>query len=239
MKKEIPKVLVGCPTSNHKEYCLKEYAEAVKNLTYPNYEVLIVDNSKEDSYIKKIKEKGLDIVKGPWFEGARKRIYESRNMLRKKALEEGYDYLFSLEQDVVPPGNVIEKLLERNKKIVSGVYYSPGTIFINRKFDGKIMPLAWVEKDDRNTGAIRILRPNEVEEPKLMKIKVCGMGCVLIHREVLEKVKFRCDEFFGSFDDIWFCRDAKHHDFGVYLDTRIKCKHLVEKREYSWVDMKW
>jgi len=28
-----PKVLVGCPTYNGKGYCLKEYAEAVKNLT--------------------------------------------------------------------------------------------------------------------------------------------------------------------------------------------------------------
>ena len=31
---ENPRVLVGCPTSFHKEYALKQYTEAVKNLNY-------------------------------------------------------------------------------------------------------------------------------------------------------------------------------------------------------------
>lgn len=234
-----PKVLVGCPTSEHKEYCLEEYARAIKNLTYKNCDILLVDNSKEDTYLEKIKEKGINVTKGHWFEGARKRIYESRNLIREKFLEQDYDYFFSLEQDVIPPANVIEKLLERNKKIVSGVYYSPGTIFTEQPQGGKIMPLAWVSKDDKNLCRMRILNPEEVEEPRLMKIKVCGLGCVLMHRDVLEKVKFRCDEFFGLFDDIWFCRDANHYNFDIYLDTRIKCKHMVAKRKSVWVDMKW
>ena len=34
-----PKVLVGCPTYDGKKYCLKEYAEALKKLTYDNFDV--------------------------------------------------------------------------------------------------------------------------------------------------------------------------------------------------------
>ena len=90
------KVLVGCPTSNYNEYALEEYAEAVKNLTYKNYDFLLVDNSKDDSYLKKLKSFGLPAIKGPWFEGAKQRIIKSRNLLREKALEGNYDYLLSL-----------------------------------------------------------------------------------------------------------------------------------------------
>ncbi len=48
-----PKVLVGCPTSDYKEECLEEYAEAVKNLSYDNYEVLLIDNSKGNEYFER------------------------------------------------------------------------------------------------------------------------------------------------------------------------------------------
>jgi len=41
-----PKILLGCPTSDYKEYCLKEYVKSVKTLDYPCYDILLVDNSK-------------------------------------------------------------------------------------------------------------------------------------------------------------------------------------------------
>ena len=107
-----PKILVGCPTSHHKAYCLKEYAEAVKSLDYPNYDILLVDNSPDEDYINKIKEHGLSVIKGHYFEGARDRIIASRNILRQKAIDEGYDYFFSLEQDVIPPRDIYS--LSRN-----------------------------------------------------------------------------------------------------------------------------
>ena len=75
-----PKVLVGCPTSFHKEYALKQYADAVKSLNYDNFDVLLVDNSQDDVYLNKIKEHRLNVIKGPYFESAIKRIIESRNI---------------------------------------------------------------------------------------------------------------------------------------------------------------
>ena len=129
MKKEkFPKVLVGCPTSNYKEYCLKEYAEAVKSLTYPNYNILLIDNSKDDIYLKKINGIGLPAKKGPWFEGALKRIITSRNILREEILEKGYDYLLSLEQDVISPKDIIERLLRHKKQVISAIYFTHNVI---------------------------------------------------------------------------------------------------------------
>src|SRR3989344_2942951 len=94
-----PKVLVGCPTSSHKEYCLQDYASALKELSYENFDVLIVDNSESDSYSKKIKALGLPVIRAPYTEHAKDRVIASRNILREKALEGGYDFLLSLEQD--------------------------------------------------------------------------------------------------------------------------------------------
>src|SRR3989344_3253635 len=90
-----PKILVGCPTSFHKEYALKEYAQAIKYLIYNNY-----------------------------------------------------DYLFSLEQDVIPDKNILKKLISHNKKVISGIY------FVHNIIDNKriLIPQAFIELKNKSSG---------------------------------------------------------------------------------------
>jgi len=216
-----PKVLVGCPTAEAKGYTLEKYVEGVKALDYANFDVLIVDNSKDDNYLKKIESLGLSVVKGPYSKGARQRIIDSRNILRQKALDKGYDYFFSLEQDVIPPKDIIQRLLAHNKKIVTGVYFSYQT----NNGVTLLVPLLWkrVQGDE-----VRYMLEREVMEPRLMEVGACGVGCIMIHRDVLEKVKFRFDEKDAGFDDMWFCKDAFDNGFKIFADTSLKCKHLIK-----------
>ena len=218
------KILVGCPTSDRKKYCLKEYLESIKSLSFPSYDVLIVDNSETDEYYNEIK-KELPCIKSKFYEAARKSIVESRNILREKVLSEGYDYFLSLEQDVIPPKDVIERLLKTGNKVVSGLYF-----YI---VDNELMPMAWGRVDDKH--ALR-LGLKDVEEDKLIEVITAGLGCILIHRSVLEKVKFRYVEEKKPFDDVWFCEDVRESKENVYLDTSVKCKHLI--KNWSWDNIK-
>ena len=102
---EKSKVLVGCPVSDYHEYCTEQYIQAIKNLTYNNYDILLVDNSKDDRFYNSIKD-NVPVIRDKYQPNVYDRIISSRNLLRKKTLEGGYDYLFSLEQDVIPPKNV-------------------------------------------------------------------------------------------------------------------------------------
>ncbi|MDD5133674.1 MAG: hypothetical protein PHD81_00830 [Candidatus Nanoarchaeia archaeon] len=222
-----PKILVGCPTSNHKEYCLKEYVNGVKSLSYPNYDILIIDNSEEENYYKKLKEQ-LPTIRDKWMENARDRIVHSRNLLRKKVLEENYDYFLSLEQDVIPPKDIIERLLKHNKKIVSALYFKLGN-------DNKtLLPLVLLEdKDSEGKTCYRRATLIEVEQNKLLNVACPGLGCVLIHRSVLGKIEFRYDKEQKGFDDVFFCKDAENNGFKIYCDTSIKCKHLVSGMDWN------
>lgn len=236
MKK--PKVLVGCPTAAYYEYCLDEYAKSVKSFTYPHYDVLLVDNSKDDSYIKKIKKKGLNCVKGPYSEAARQRIIDSRNILREKTLEGGYDYFFSLEQDIVPPKDVIERLLSHKKKLVSGVYFIHENHYTLEPKMGGLYTMIWVA-DPKLKGNVRTLTLEEVETPQLLKVRSSGLGCLLIHRDVLKDIKFRYDDFFTFFDDQWFGFDCYKKGFERFVDTAIKCKHFMKGRGWQWAKIQW
>ena len=226
------KVLVGCPTSFHKEYCLKDYTDAVKGLTYKNHDVLLVDNSKDDSYFKKLKSLGLPVVKGPWHEESKERIITSRNILRKKVLDENYDFFLSLEQDVIPPTDIIERFLQHKKRVVTGIYFN----YISTKKGAELAPVIWskinMEREERY-----FIKPSELNRG-LKKVAMSGLGCILIHKSVLEKIKFRYEKQYPSFDDIFFGLDCMENKINIYADTNIICKHLIKNRSWSWRDLK-
>ncbi|MAG77793.1 hypothetical protein CL616_00335 [archaeon] len=227
-----PKILVGCPTSFHKDYCLKEYIQGLKGLTYPYKDILIVENSKNDDYLSLIKNFEIPVIKGQWFDGAIERIITSRNILRKKVLDEGYDYFLSLEQDVIPPKDIIERMLQHRKKVISGIY------FANNKFeDGKVrlIPLAY-KLINKETQTMRPLEANELwDNPGLYPIVSAGLGCVLIHRSVLEQIEFRSEN--QNFDDRFFFIDCYDKEIEIFCDTTIKCKHMIN-RPIPWAEIK-
>lgn len=221
-----PKILVGCPTAEYKKYCLKEYADAVRAIDYNNFDVLLVDNSETDEYMKEIKALGLNAVKGKWFAGARDRIIHSRNLLKDYALKNEYDYLLSLEQDVIPEPGIIKKLVSHDKKIVSG-------IVMNNLPVGNVvvpMPMVYVSHKLDPAGLDYISR-EELNKPQLVEIKGCALACVLIHKSVLAKVNFR---YAGGFDDMMFSKDAINLGFKIFLDTEVRPKHLHS----SWEGIK-
>ncbi len=245
-----PKILIGCPTSDVKAYCLNQYIEGIRNLAHDSFDILLVDNSSGDDYFQRIKAAGIPVVKGKFFSGAKDRIVFARNLLRQKVLDD-YDYFFSLEQDVVPPRDVIETLLSHNKEIVSGIYFNivHGKLdpLIYKKIDEKTIREATdgnfgvedVEKvlSQKNLDLTHFRIPftfEEVEEPRLLEVGFCGLGCVLIKREVLEKIEFRADE--TSFDDMFFSIDARKNGFKIFADTNQKCKHHITGTDWSKIE---
>ncbi len=180
------KILIGCPTSDSHEYALEQYAKALKALTYPNFDILLVDNSKGDGYKEKLESHDLKVLKCPYFESARDRIITSRNLLRQYALDKGYDYLFSLEQDVIPPKDVLERLLSAKKRLISGVYFT----YLERDGRKGYFPLIWTKAEGTN---YYIMKPSELNRG-IRKIASAGLGCVLIHKTILKDIKFRYEK---------------------------------------------
>ncbi len=219
----LPKVLVGCPTHEVKDYCLELYAKAAKALTYKNFDVLLVDNSPTDDYLQKIKSLGLPAIKGPYFETAVERIIASRNLLRQKFLEGGYDFLLSLEQDNLPPPDVIERLLAHNKKIIAGAYFN-----VKKNLHGETKPMAMLWSKVGETVAYHLDEEFIFDKPGLYEVAACALGCTLIAREVLEKIEFRhgikLDE---GWDDMFFCRDANAAGYEIFADTSVFCQHAT------------
>lgn len=230
------KILVGCPTADPYRYCTQQWIDAVKSLSYKGFDVLLVDNSSSKDYFNEF-SKQVPMIKTERIENLRELVARDRNLIRDKILKENYDYFLSLEIDVIPPFDLIEKLLSHKKDIVSGVYYKDYEVNITKagiplRKAKTILPLLWKAVDSEN---VRQLTSKEVEGNKLLEVAISGLGCLLIHRSVLEKVKFRVNlKESSACDDVWFCHDAIKQGFKIYADTSVKCKHLLKGKKIKF-----
>ena len=228
------KILIATPTSSRYRYCIHEWLERVQDIINhtPQHTIhyLLVDNSKEGDFFNEFKLQGINIIKAPRFENIRQTISHSRNLIRQKILDENYDYFFSLEQDVMPDKDILEKLLNSNKKIISAYYAKPVLVGLKDKETGIVknayleFALVWLPTSESNR--IRRALPQQVKDKGIIKVGGFGVGCLLINREVLEKIKFKFDENKKSFDDLLFCQDAEDNDYELFLYSDVHVRHL-------------
>ncbi|MFC1753527.1 glycosyltransferase family 2 protein [Thermoproteota archaeon] len=226
------KILIGIPTYWKEEHCLKEFIEGLGKLTY-EADILIVDNTDNDFYFDKLKtlkmkDRKLTILKDQYSDTRISRIISSRNMIRDHFLKSKYDYLFSLDSDILPPPDAIQKLIRADSDIASGVYLCRQVI----EGQHHIQPVIYRPNDD---GSVITVTKDEVTPNKLMAIAVCGMGCCLIKKEVMEKIEFRpFSQSKTGGEDVAFCTDARKNGFKIVANTEVKCDHMGEHQTWRF-----
>jgi GT2 family glycosyltransferase len=228
------KILIGCPTYERYRYCLGKYLQAVRKINYPDYDIMIVDNSPTDSFFNEFRNRP-DIIaqRVDYSETARKRIIDSRNLILKKAIEGGYDYFFSLEQDLIVNPEIINILLSHNVPIVSAYYGKDLLLTLRDDESGEIkkaminLPVIYMQEKE----GVRQANANEVFGKGLIEVGAFGLGCIMISREVFEKIQFRYDPEKKAFDDMYFCIDAKKLGYKLYCDGNTVVEHLHKEWE--------
>jgi FkbM family methyltransferase len=132
-----------------------------------------------------------------------------------------YDYLFSLDSDIVLPRDALVKMLAADKDIISGLYIQrvPNThtveIFMDTPGGGCAnIPYHLL----KNTGVV--------------EVAACGMGCALIKGDVFRKLDYPHFVYNSALDhkdtvseDVYFCLKARSNGFKVWADTSILCDH--------------
>ncbi len=240
------KILVGSPVNKMYDYCIKEYIEALTSLTYENYDLLLVDNSKDNKFFNKIKSMKVAVIKGKYFEEPRDRMIYCRNVLREKAINEKYDFFLNIDQDVIPPKDIIERFLQHKKRVITGIYFNYKN-FAPKKLGsregmryGKLFPTVWRFTNKKEV--IRQLREEELTG-ELLQIASCGSGCLFIHNSVLKKINFHYskkhdipEKNYFVFDDAFFCKDLMELKIPIYADTSMVCKHLIKQKGWTWAD---
>lgn len=140
-----------------------------------------------------------------------------RNMTVRRALEGGYDYLFSVDTDIVLHPETLVWLLEADKDIISELFWTNG--WCN----------AWMY--DQSSGM-----KAEWVRPGLYRVGMTG-ACTLMNTKVfMAGVDFSPipnirKALWG--EDRWFCIRAAVLGFEMWIDTHCPPWHLYSEKEYQ------
>jgi len=237
-----PKVLIACPTSDHKKYCQDEWFEWLLGFNYKNKVILIVENSETPDNANEIKEKyghrGV-IVKyiGDKLIGKtlRDKLLESTIVIRDYFLDKKNEFVkwLSLESDIFIPQNSIEYLLAYDFPVIGFPYFhfsGDKTILLQMQFHN----VQGTEFGDYTP--VDMSFSNDIKHD-LFSSYQCGIGCLMFDIKVIEKVEIRCPdtEFFG-FPDYFLHVDFWKLGIKVALDPAIICIH--KNSDIKWNEVK-
>jgi len=160
-------------------------------------------------------------------------IQLNRSRAVKQALEARWDYLLFLDDDMVLPDNLIDRVRGYTEPVVGGLY-------VRRTWpDVKPVPGQWAPEIDGpfyHPLTADQLRPM-LDEPGLYDCDVLGTGCLAVRRDVLADwpedeigPMFAVDsspdglEIIG--EDLHFCWQLKQQGIQPKLDTALDLGHL-------------
>lgn len=222
---ENPRVLLACPVSDAKKYIIFKWIDHIKKLSYP-VDILLIDNSTNEQFAKHLKQKNVAVLRRPPYKNEKtikETIAACQNMIVHQVLKNGYDYWFSLECDVFPPLDVVEKLMQHNQHLAAGCYL----IGFNRDTTLCLQELAGPDTHQKTF----ITKPKSgfmLVNGQLRRVFAPGLGCVLIRRDVFQmsNIRFRVEKSLNQvFSDTIFYADLFKEEWPVFLDTSIMCTH--------------
>jgi GT2 family glycosyltransferase len=149
-----------------------------------------------------------------------------RNNICEMFMESGSEYLLMIDDDVVPPANLLD-MARHEKDVIGGLYYAFTPI-------KGIFSVAYRILEDGSSECFDI--GSRIEHQGLKAADLVGGGCMMIRRRVLDAVekpffKIVTDEAATRLvdtEDFYFCRKAAKAGFSIYLDTDMPCGHVKQ-----------
>jgi len=146
-------------------------------------------------------------------------VPDARNFIVEKAIKDGIEYVFFVDDDVVIPRNALVQLFKHQADVVGGMYYR------------KYLPLETVPMVEIEDGVPGSLDNYEIGDV-IHNTLVLPSGCTLIKTEVLAKMDppwYKTMTVQGKSsitEDTYICERFREQGVDILLDTGVQCLHL-------------
>lgn len=238
-----PKVVIGAPIHIYKDYCIRPWLDYVCTLPYPNYEVIVVDNSEDRNWHKQFIGMYPNLTVETYYASNRKigkrhiTIQEilaaCQNKIVTFAKRKGAEYVLSHECDnFFKDKNFLPRLISHNKLVVGGFYqhgFGDKRFHMIQVVDQPVFGTNLVHNKIREAD-FREVTPQLTGD--LIEAHGFGIGGVLIDMELFNQtdIKFRSDIQGKGLSDSYFYYDLTARDIPAFIDTGLNLEHVND----SW-----
>ena len=223
-----PKVTIIILNWNGKEDTI-ECLESLKHITYPNYEILLVDNGSTDGSVECFRERypGMEIIENEDNLG----FAEGNNVGIRKAMNEGADYVLLLNNDTVVDPEFLGELVkvaegdERIGIVGPKIYYYD---YKGRKdviwFAGGVInrwTRASIHEGENKPDSQNYSRPKEIDYVT---------GCaILIKKDLISNIGMLEPAFFTYYEDVEICFRARMHGWKINYIPSSRVWHKISQ----------
>ena len=215
--------------------CLKSLDEI--NVKDFNFNVIVLDNGSKEIF--KCNEKAYQNFKLSVTRSEKNLGFSGgQNLNIRHALENNADYIVIMNNDVILDKNLLVELLEvfQEKKDCGmtspKIYFAKGYEFHKDRYKenelGNVIWYAGGEMDWKNIiGFHRGV--DEVDKGQFEKLEETDFAsgcCVMVKKDVFEKIGFFDERYFLYYEDNDFSQRAKTSGFRIYLQPKAKLWHL-------------
>ena len=242
------KILITAPTRQDPKI-FKEYLWSLNRLEIPEgyevYKYFYLHNSK--NLIKFLKPNEYEIFNDNsileesnkthiWKNDNFSAVSKMRTMALEKARNEKYDYIFSVDTDVILHKMTLCDLLAREKDIISKIYWTAW----NSDMPWNFMPNCYDGKKRNGT----LYYNDGIQKYKIIGTYTTNVtgAAILISSKIFNNplINYYPIEILSTsyWEDYAFCTKCKciYPDLQIYIDTIHPAKHLYRKEDYEkWI----
>lgn len=205
-----------------------ECLESLYRIVYPNYEVIVVDNGSKDQSVKMIKK---------WVNGkADKKFFILENdnnygftrgnniAINQILKEKKSDYILLLNNDTVVSKEFLTELIKAAESDASIGIVGPKLYYYNYNNRKDVIQSAGA-KINLYTGRFINYGDKQIDRKQFDNIRavdhICG-ACLLIKREVINKIGLLDEKFFAYFEDVDWSLKTKRRGYKIiYIPNSI------------------
>jgi len=212
-----------------------ECVDSVKNIDYPNFEILIVDNGSTDGSqdLFRIKYPSIAMIENRRNLG----FAEGNNVGIKHALKKGTDYVLLLNNDTIVARDFLDKLVDHAKKDSKTGIFGPKIYWHNEPnriqsvgasinlWGSKDLISLWNGKDLLIWKRDRYYPIDKGQFEDVREVETLSGAALLVKKEVIEKTGFLWNEYFASFEDTDWCLRARREGYKVVVVPTSKIWH--------------
>lgn len=161
---------------------------------------------------------------------------EARTVAAYTTLNDGFQWLFFLDSDVLVPGDTVLRFINYRLPIVAALYPQRYPTFDGMKAVYK--PCMFNEgRDDQGNSTLAEI--TDFQYGQVLEVAYAPAGAMLIHRNVFEKlVQAGIKDFYewtmrpitnphGRSEDFDFCQKVRRIGYKIFVDTGVQASHEV------------